>query len=772
MTGANRFRRDWARRAALAVVLLGPWVALQIVFRDRLVYHDSWRHGFPIFYAVAKETTCRGLPRWLGVVDSGSPLIIYVMSFSLLQIVRLPALLLTGCLRLDVVPAMYVYQAQFVASYVALAGGMFVLGRLLFSRPLSALFLFVGTLYAGLFLDASHSGQVLAIIFWMPWIIVAAVQFHRHGRTSTGAWFLSAAVLFACLGALDQYPHFMLLAAVTGGGLYVAVWRPPLRELVRRHASRLWPAALVLMITAFQLWVAKGTVGGYRPSARSDLVLHRRDLAEVVFVQPTALIAMFLPIDFIAGFGDLRGGLFGPIWRQTWWLFPLRVLRFSIFPLDSLLFYVGFVPAVLAVAFGMRPGVLRLRLWWSGFAVAMFLVALQQSHLAYLLFSLPFFNVFRSYILYMVFVVFVVFAVLVMAGYGMDTCLTLESAEWRRLVTRSLGIVLGLTALAALVLGVVLPAVTPKVAPMRLKYLGPDLVIVAVSALALWRCRRPRRQERSALGLLLVLVLCQSVYWVAVQRLVGVPFDEVLAAYQLDAEDRTPVPTEASHDPNRFRRKECRSFGECYVSLRDTASLRRDLDGTFLRNQLEPVLQDDLALPVTRALSGLTHPVFWLSRRPVGYASSEELVARLNGHKDDIGRHLRRVVYLSELDLGRIGVPAPSSGGSAELTFLERSPDAVRLGYRSDVPVILNAAITFDPQWQARVNGSPATVWHANLNGLAVALPAGSGSVELSFRSEVADAFFYSRYLCLIAGAAAAAWLARSAVSGERLESA
>ena len=137
MTGANRFRRDWTRRAALAVVLLGPWVALQIVFRDRLVYHDSWRHGFPIFYAVAKETTCRGLPRWLGVVDSGSPLIIYVMSFSLLQIVRLPALLLTGCLRLDVVPAMYVYQAQFLASYLALAGGMFVLGRLLFSRRLS-----------------------------------------------------------------------------------------------------------------------------------------------------------------------------------------------------------------------------------------------------------------------------------------------------------------------------------------------------------------------------------------------------------------------------------------------------------------------------------------------------------------------------------------------------------------------------------------------------------------------------------------------------------
>ena len=141
-----------------------------------------------------------------------------------------------------------------------------------------------------------------------------------------------------------------------------------------------------------------------------------------------------------------------------------------------------------------------------------------------------------------------------------------------------------------------------------------------------------------------------------------------------------------------------------------------------------------------------------------------ELVARLNGHKADIGEHLRSVVYLPELDLGRIGVPAPGSRGSAELTFVERGSDAVRLRYRSDVPVILNAAITFDPHWRARVNGSPAAVWHGNLNGLAVALPAGPGSVELSFRSGVAHAFFYSRYLCLIAGAVAAAWLARSAV--------
>src|SRR5438132_6116229 len=150
---------------------------------------------------------------------------------------------------------------------------------------------------------------------------------------------------------------------------------------------------------------------------------------------------------------------------------------------------------------------------------------------------------------------------------------------------------------------------------MRPKYLAPDLLIVVVSALALWRSGRSRRPERSAPGLLLVLVLCQSVYWVAVQRLVGVPFGEALAAYQLDAEDRTPVAAEAAHDPNRFRRKECRSFGECYVSHRDTASLKQDLDGTFFRNRHEPVFWGDLALPVTRALSGLTHPVFWLSRK-------------------------------------------------------------------------------------------------------------------------------------------------------------
>ena len=47
-----------------------------------------------------------GAARWLSGVDSGSPLVIYVISASLTSIFRLPVLYLTGCLKLSLIPAL------------------------------------------------------------------------------------------------------------------------------------------------------------------------------------------------------------------------------------------------------------------------------------------------------------------------------------------------------------------------------------------------------------------------------------------------------------------------------------------------------------------------------------------------------------------------------------------------------------------------------------------------------------------------------------------
>jgi len=171
----------------LCVLLVSLWLGVQILCR-RFIYHDVWRAGFPILFSVGKQTTCTGLPLWLSGVDTGSPLLIYAINSSLTHLLRLPLLWAMGCFGLGVVPAMYLTKAQIIASYLALSGSIFVLGCALFEHRLSAVYLLVTTLYAGLFLDAMHSDQVIYILFWIPWTVVCSVLAHRHRQERAGGW--------------------------------------------------------------------------------------------------------------------------------------------------------------------------------------------------------------------------------------------------------------------------------------------------------------------------------------------------------------------------------------------------------------------------------------------------------------------------------------------------------------------------------------------------------------------------------------------------------
>src|SRR5260370_29113065 len=119
---------------------------------------------------------------------------------------------------------------------------MFVPGGLLFENRLAACYLFVASLYAGLFLDAMHSDQVIYILFWIPWALACAVLAHRRREQPASGWYLNGAVFFLCLAALDQYPHFPLLVGAVAVGLYVAVWPHAACLLVLRHRWKLFPA--------------------------------------------------------------------------------------------------------------------------------------------------------------------------------------------------------------------------------------------------------------------------------------------------------------------------------------------------------------------------------------------------------------------------------------------------------------------------------------------------------------------------------------------------
>jgi len=89
------------------------------------------------------------------------------------------------------------------------------------------------------------------------------------------------------------------------------------------------------------------------------------------------------------------------------------------------------------------------------------------------------------------------------------------------------------------------------------------------------------------------------------------------------------------------------------------------------------------------------------------------------------------------LDADKLPAAAPASAGALEpeslLTVEERRADHVRLQVRRSAPGWLVAAQPFYPGWVARVDGEPVELLRANAALCAVALPAGSHEVTLSY---------------------------------------
>jgi hypothetical protein len=236
----------------------------------------------------------------------------------------------------------------------------------------------------------------------------------------------------------------------------------------------------------------------------------------------------------------------------------------------------------------------------------------------------------------------------------------------------------------------------------------------------------------------------------------------------LDDEDRQPLPRAVAEDPTRFRRKECTSFAECYASLRDTVTVKPfagEWRGTFFRSADDAIFQPGIDVAVVEALSGVTHPVFWLARFVKPYSDAAELVKRLNGQGERIGAYLDDVVAVPETDVARMESKTNAPAEHLTLSRLERGRDVIRMEYAADGAAILAASVTYDRHWVASVNGSPVPVARGNFNGLAIPLPPGSGMVELTYRSWTEAAFFRARYALLLVAVIGASALSRLALS-------
>ncbi|MGO8867117.1 MAG: hypothetical protein ACLQME_11505 [Alphaproteobacteria bacterium] len=736
-----------SRRLMLAVAF--AWAALHLAFLGQFIYHDSWKHNFPMLYDLAQQSSCRGLPSWLWTPDSGTPTLIYVISTSLTQILRAPALYLLGCVHPGLVASVYYHKAVTYLGYFGLALGMYVLGRLLLQHRMSAVYLFAATLFAGLCLQAAHSDQVVTITFWFPWTAACGVLYHRHYDSLSGSRYLNLAVLFVCLQSFDQYPHFQVIAVGAAAAIYALFERRRALAALRMHWRRLWPSALVLGLTISHFLILRGAVSGYAPSLRTALVVDPTLFSESGFVQPTALIGSILPTSLLAGFEALKSDM------ENFFEY-LRVAphtAWSIFRLDELAFYVGVVPLVLAAVFLLRPGMARLRLGWVIWITVIFAVSLEQTRLYLFLFHyVPFFDLFRSYFL---FILFVMLGVLVISAYGFDAVLTLPDVA-RRAVLRRAGLALFIMVLGAVIALLSMAAFDPNPLHLLLTLKGPllrDLLITAAAYPALLYAAWPNvLPERRGLALIAVMVLSQVIYTAGTYSQVAIAQPRLFAEFGLERSELEPFDAAIRGDPNAVQRKLCAQFAECYLSRRPSVSLRRDLEGTFLRSRRGAVFVRHLSLPVAEALLGLTMPVFWTSRHLEEIDSDDSLVERLNAHDTDIALFLREVAYVKKRAFEKLAAGQDAGGEWAdhvELRKLEWGRDVVRLSYNADKPVLLNASITCTSEWTASVDGKEIPLVCANVDGLLLRLPPGAGTVTLHYRDRWSDFVFDTRYVLL-----------------------
>jgi hypothetical protein len=291
------------------------------------------------------------------------------------------------------------------------------------------------------------------------------------------------------------------------------------------------------------------------------------------------------------------------------------------------------------------------------------------------------------------------------------------------------------------------------------------MILVSGFAALAWAVYGDPSVRRGMSIVIVVLALSQAIYQVQIYRIVGTPVPEAIARFGLDKADRTPLPLALTHDPYALNRKLCVLFAECYLSLRDTASLLLDREGTFLRNREEAVFQPGLAPPVAEALSAVGHPIFWTSRRAETYGDAAQLTKVLNDHASRIGRELHELVYVRRGDIARLG-RVPADGPEPVLSDLWRGVDWLRLSFRAETPFYLNAAIAYDPHWRASAGDKHLAIVRGNFGGLALVVPAGSGTIELRYVNRWSQLLFASRIIMGLAGIAAVSRLTYAAIIG------
>jgi len=720
----------WSLRLAAFGCVVAFWAILHWLYRNTYIFHDAWKHNFPETFGVSRNSACGQFAHWLMSPDTGSPTVIYAISISLTQPIRAVLLNLWACLPPRPLDAMLQYKLQIFVIYLGFALGMFVLGRVLFRHWLSALYLAAATLFAGFCVDNVHSDQSVIIVFWVPWCAAALALADRHAGESHAAIYVNLASVFLSLQLLDQAPHLAAFAAAIAFSLYAFMRSNRLGDLLKLW-PRYWPAALVLLFTAGCLYVVQGQIYDYQPSQRAAINVHPSQFGQTGFIQPSAFFGTMFPLTFTAAFEEIASG-------YGWKGFNYR--------LDIPALYIGTVPLILVISLFPRRGLRGAPLGWLVFSVLLVLASLQTSQLYYALYHLPFFDLFRSYFHYFE---YGIVGLLVLSGYGFDRLATMPRGE-RTKVLRTTLVLSGFVFVgAAMMLGAV-ASYGKGAGPGFLSYLRPmaedSAIVLAAFALLAAAARHSGLRMRHGLFVIGTMIATQSIHAAGIYRELGEPAESIFGHFRLDAAMLTPYGAAEWRDPTRLRRVPCPTNASCFLAQRDGASLKRDLDGTFLRHHQSPVFQDALAPGTTEALLGITHPLIWASAGVRDVSSHPD-----RNHEPGAGH--RDVSSLLSHRTSGIGVEAQQESRSqptVSFADMRRGVNELSFRYRAENSALVTLAITAAPGWSATIDDVAIPIIKGTFDFIALRLPAGDGTVRLRYENLGSLYFFGSRW-CLAA---------------------
>jgi len=680
----------------------------------------------------AREVDCGVPPLWLYGVDSGTPSIIYNLSFSFTQIIRFFSLLLISCFEPNISLALIIYKIQIIASYFLFCIGMFFVGQSLYKSQLSATYLFTACLYSGLFLQSIHSDQNIIIIFWAPWIALCLIQAHK--KIKKCSYNLICASFLIMLQALDQSPQFVIIAFSIAIFVYTIIFPKKILNIIILNKIGAFISIIPIILTILQLIIISDRIDGYVPSLRPSLILSPSQFGETGFLQPTAAISLFMPSTAIVAHPTLTNSMVSLL--QQFDIGGSKML----YRLDIAMIGIGAVSVMLSLAMLIGRGSLRAKFGWGSFTLLIAAIALQQTKIYYLLFHIPSFELFRSYLLVFL---FATFSLLIISGFGFDRVITQPLRIGRSTFNAGARFfIFGVAICFAFVILLIhlQSPVTPALGnAFTFAVLSDVLPVAVIGALLAWKFERPR-----TLGVLVIalMIISQADYQNRVWSTLGLSGTVVL--------DRLGVTEKANlwEGPDGTR-DACSTYAGCYLAPgAQTSVVNTGRNAPFLRAASEPALRADLDVDARAALQRIDLPIVWLSREVEAVDSDHKTVSKLNLFAEEADELLRRKTFIHRSDAAKLkSIPTAldNSNFKSRIISTDIKKDKTIVNINALRPVVLNLAVTYDTRWRAYVNGEQVPIMRANLGALAIAIPRGKHNIEVVYHDIGGKFIFFIR---------------------------